>query len=132
MGIRNSTIVALTGLATVAGLAITPSPAMAYGGGCTDYSRNGWNVGVCSSDNGIRVYGDIYVNTRGSLGGRCSIVMGLFKSGGSLVASRTDGCYSGHHSPISAPMSGGCYYNSFSVNVDGYLRDNGTSPSSCK
>ncbi|MFG2052369.1 hypothetical protein ACGFIW_33670 [Micromonospora sp. NPDC048935] len=133
MGKRVNAAIALTSLVTTAGLIGRPSSAMASGGGCIDYSKNGWNVGVCSSDNGSRVYGDIYVNARGSLGSSCYITFYINKSGGGLASNvRHDGCYSGHHSATSAPMSSGCYYNSFEVVVNDTIKDSGTSPLSCK
>jgi hypothetical protein len=105
---------------------------MASGGGCEDHISNGWNIGVCSSDNGTRVYGDIYVNTRGSLGSVCRIEFYIKDSADSTKASRIDGCYLGHHSPISATMNSGCYRTESLVFVNGAIKGGGISPQSCK
>ncbi|GAA3036275.1 hypothetical protein GCM10020229_54560 [Kitasatospora albolonga] len=45
---------------------VLAAPAEAAGGGCYTPPTNsyGWNVGVCSSDNGVTVSGDVYVNQR--------------------------------------------------------------------
>ncbi|GII22791.1 hypothetical protein Pme01_23880 [Planosporangium mesophilum] len=128
------TRVAVAAAVVATGLAVAPSPASAAGGGCSTYVRNGWNIGVCSSDNGATVFGDVYVNARGSLGSSCYIYFSLNKDslGGGDVAKRQDGCYSGRHGAISAPMSKGTYYTYAVVVVDGYNVNYGFSPNSTK
>lgn len=59
-------------------LATGAGPAAAADGGCLDYAANGWSIGVCSSDNGVRVSGDVYVNARGSLGSACGVNFGIY------------------------------------------------------
>lgn len=122
---------ALAGVVMVAGLVIPASPAMASGGGCKDHIKNGWNVGVCSSDNGVRVYGDFYVNTRGSLGSECYIVVWLmYGTSGDDLGYRTDGCASGHHPASSAVMPAyrGPYYTLANVFVNDKIVLAGASP----
>jgi hypothetical protein len=106
---------------------------MAAGGGCIDHIRNGWNLGVCVSAPN-RVYGDIYVNTRGSLGTQCYIDIEItqydrYNNFEGIVRKRTDGCYAGHHPAISAPKYSGKTYRTFSrVMVNGALKNYGNSP----
>ena len=133
MSNRRWTALATVGVTAVAGVLVAASPAMAAGGGCIDYIRNGWNVGSCISAPN-RVYGDIYVNTRGSLGTKCSIdiVIDQYDVNQRLegqVASRTDGCYPGHHPAISYGHFTNKQYRTFTAVVvnDGF-KDGGYSP----
>jgi hypothetical protein len=126
----------LTVVALAAGIVLAPSPAMASGGGCIDHSNVGWNVGVCSSDNGVSVYGDIYVNRRGSLGSSCYIRFEILQHnvfGWVPITGRTDGCYAGRHSRISVRPSSGTFtfmefHTSMRVVVNGATVNNGWSP----
>jgi hypothetical protein len=47
------------------------APANAAGGGCLPYTKGGWKISVCSSDNGVQVSADIYMDAVGS--GSCSV-----------------------------------------------------------
>lgn len=124
----------LAGMAlAAAGLAAAPSPAMAAGGGCTDYIRSGWNVGVCSSDNGNTVFGDVYVNARGPLGSVCNVlyrIIYLDNSGNWRNTSpKRDGCHLGRHSAISLPASYGTIFEThFDVVVNNRSVHSGSSP----
>ncbi|MEV0006478.1 hypothetical protein AB0H28_29950 [Micromonospora sp. NPDC050980] len=77
--LRSATLAALA--TTAVTLSAVPIAAQASsddysalaGGGCVTSTQNSWNVGVCSSDNGATVFGDLYVNSRGSLGSSCYV-----------------------------------------------------------
>ncbi|MGY0235157.1 hypothetical protein [Longispora urticae] len=62
------TMVMLAALAS----ALLASPAQASGGGCNDITQNGWHLGVCSSDNGVTMYPDYYINAAPSWSGSCT------------------------------------------------------------
>jgi len=130
MGIRKTTVQAvLTGAVVAAGLAVFPSPASAAGGGCIDWSKNRWSIGVCSSDNCRTVFGDVDVNARGSLGSSCYVYFKIVDTANRVRASRQDGCYRGHHSAISAPLQRGLEYRTEAqVVVDGATKVSGYSP----
>ncbi|MCW3838926.1 hypothetical protein ONA70_02300 [Micromonospora yasonensis] len=71
--LRLATLAALSAAAitvTAAPVAAQASPGPLAGGGCLT-GGSPWNVGVCSSDNGVTVFGDLYINSRGSLGSSC-------------------------------------------------------------
>ncbi|MCY1141547.1 hypothetical protein OWR29_26415 [Actinoplanes sp. Pm04-4] len=127
------TSAAAAAVVAAGGIVVAASPAMAAGGGCIDYSRNRWNVGVCISAPSA-VYGDIYVNTRGSLGGECYIELSIIRYTSAdavegTVASRIDGCNAGHHSAISATKYSGKRYRMFArVFVNQVVVDAGSSP----
>ena len=130
---RYRTGAALAGVTAAAGVLVAASPAMAAGGGCIDHLRSGWNVGVCISAPN-RVYGDFYVNTRGSLGSKCSIDMQIYEydiagNWWAIVAVRTDGCNTGHHAAMSTGRYTGKNYRTFvRVVVDDRVADSGYSP----
>ncbi|MEU7757189.1 hypothetical protein [Micromonospora sp. NPDC049171] len=107
-------------------LTVAPTAAHAGGGGCIDYSRNGWNIGVCSGDNGRTVFGDLYVNARGSLGSVCTISITIVNSAGTPVKNRNDGCYAGHHPAIDYPLNAK-YHTVGSVVVNGVQKVGGSS-----
>src|SRR5262249_30054331 len=63
-------------LATVAvtiALVLTASPAHASGGGCLDKWQGGFAVGVCSADDGVYMYPDLYINSAPSYSGYCEV-----------------------------------------------------------
>lgn len=116
--------------ATATGLAAAPTAALASpgatplaGGGCLTTTSNGWNVGVCSASVGSTVYGDLYVNSRGSLGSSCYVKYRLLETTtGTWVAdSGNQSCYLGHHPNISAPKRTNQRYRNY-----GYVYVNGT------
>lgn len=100
------------------------SPAAAAGGGCSpDWNYNNWRFSACSADDGVRVYGDSYVNQVGTIpsGGTCQMYMRLIdlSNNNMVVASRYDGCYFGHHPAISASkVPGHRYSNWVSLNFN--------------
>jgi hypothetical protein len=128
-----ATASAVTSIAAsvVLGLA---SPANAAGGGCNTYTQTpggtvGWNIGVCSSDNGRTVYGDGYLNNRGSVGPTgCNVTLQVvdITEGYAVKVQRTDGCYTGHHPAISTQLVSGHRYrtnvkmNNYSTNTYWY------------
>lgn len=130
MELRKRTMqAALAAVTVTAGVAVSPLSASASGGGCIDYIKNGWNIGVCSSDNGTKLFGDMYVNTRGSLGSTCYIYIELIQVSGNVgKGNRTDGCSSGHHPALSATMTGHTYYTRAKVVVNGVTKVWGESP----
>ena len=134
MSIRKWASVALSGFFVAAALAMSPSPAAAAGGGCIDAVGNGWNVGVCSADDGVTVFADIYVNARGSLGSSCYIERYIARYSGSgtfegAFSLRTDGCAAGHHSAITTPKLSGKLYRQYArVVVNGSTVNSGFSP----
>lgn len=102
--------------------AIVPSTsATAAEGGCIDAVGSGWNVGVCSSDNGSTVFADLYVNSRGSTGSSCEIRrwIGRYNSGGTSLEIKYPPSYApancalGHKSNISAPKVSGKWYREY-------------------
>lgn len=67
---------ALVVVVSVAGVLIAARamPAAAAGGGCSQSpTHSGWQIAVCSSDDGIRVFGNIYINRQGSGVGSCQV-----------------------------------------------------------
>lgn len=99
------------------------APARAAGGGCYTPPTNsyGWNVGVCSSDNGVRVSGDVYVNQRGSLGSSCRVTYGIWDETDQkyVALSGNQSCYTGRHPEIHATkVPGHGYRNYAGVVVD--------------
>lgn len=115
--------------ALAAGTAMAPA-ASAAGGGCNTTTQNGWNVGVCSSDNGVRVSGDLYVNRRGSLGSTCIVKYGIWDEnlGGYVQLSPNQSCYLGRHPEIHAPkVPGHRYVNVGIVYVNGAVVFSGES-----
>ncbi|SNS74697.1 hypothetical protein SAMN05421812_101634 [Asanoa hainanensis] len=109
----------MVGVAVAAGMAIA-SPASAAGGGCFTAVRSGWNIGVCSSDNGSSVFGDIYINSRGTFSS-CSVSYKLVTSNsGTLLKQRGNhSCTTGHHSAISAAMPAGGAITVMTLTVNG-------------
>jgi hypothetical protein len=100
----------------------TPA-AVAAGGGCSppDGLQNGWDVAVCSSDNGVRVSADVYVNVRGSLGSSCFVRYMIYdKTDGQYVkVSANESCAFGHKPQIHAPkVRGHRYYTVGQVAVN--------------
>jgi hypothetical protein len=83
-----------------AGLAVfVAPPANAYGGGCYDVPpQNGWVVSVCSSDDGIWMYPDYYINARGLGAGACAFSRGRVEDGNGLPYSdwRNSNCGPAH------------------------------------
>ena len=77
--------------------------------------RDSWNVGVCSSDNGATVFGDLYVNSRGSLGSSCYVNYKILdiKAGSFVADSGNQSCYVGHHPNISTPKRSGQRYRNY-------------------
>ena len=59
-------------LATVVTTVVIAEPAHAFGGGCTTVTKSGWNVGVCTSDDGVYMSGDYYINAKPA-GASCSL-----------------------------------------------------------
>jgi hypothetical protein len=47
---------------TVAAVLLVATPASASGGGCATKSNNGFVASACSSDNGTRLWADVYVD----------------------------------------------------------------------
>ncbi|MEU1844388.1 hypothetical protein [Micromonospora sediminicola] len=122
---------ALSGIAVATSLMVAPTAAHAAGGGCIDYIKNGWNIGVCSGDNGSTIFADLYVNVRGSLGSSCYVNIFIVNSSGTPVESRTDGCYAGHHPAITYPLNGK-YHTVGRVVVNGVIKVGGSSPTTYK
>ena len=108
----------LVGLVVTAGATLgVASSAYASGGGCATSSQTvkdgtaPWNIGSCSSDDGVNVYGDAYVNVVGYQAGGCNIKLQIIDQNTHLeVAARQDSCYAGHHPRISARMATGHTY----------------------
>ncbi|MGW3346016.1 hypothetical protein ACWDA3_22130 [Nonomuraea rubra] len=111
---------AAVGMATAL-LAAAPTSAMAAGGGCLNYVRSGWNIGVCSSDNGVRVSGDVYINARGSLGSSCVLIFGIFNiTRDRTMVSTTVPCKLGRSPEIHTPKEAGHrYQNTALIEVNG-------------
>lgn len=131
----------ITALIAVVSLGLSATPASAQsgdqnaaplaGGGCVTSTQNGWNVGVCASDNGATVFGDLYVNSRGSLGSSCYVLYRLLdqNTGTWVASSGNHSCYTGHHPNISAPkVAGHRYLNYGYVYVNGVNVFASTSP----
>ena len=102
----------LTSMLTVAMVTGAAPAANAAGGGCITNSQGSWNVGVCSSDNGVRVFGDLYINRRGSLGSRCTVSYELEDMSTDRIVARSgpQTCFLGRHPEISAPKQPGHEY----------------------
>ncbi|MFI6744114.1 hypothetical protein ACIBI9_65605 [Nonomuraea sp. NPDC050451] len=101
---------AAVGIATAL-LAAAPTSAVAAGGGCLNYARSGWNIGVCSSDNGVRVSGDVYINARGSLGSSCVLIFGIFNiTRDKTMVSTSVPCSLGRSPEIHTPKEAGHRY----------------------
>lgn len=93
------------------------SPAMAAGGGCSTTTQNGWRVATCSSDNGVRVYGDVYIEKQGSLGSLCQLTYYLEQwtaAGWSKIYVATEHCNIGHHPALSTGKAAGVKYRNHS------------------
>ncbi|MFB9370741.1 hypothetical protein ACWCYY_34715 [Kitasatospora sp. NPDC001664] len=106
---------------------VLAAPAEAAGGGCYTPPTNsyGWNVGVCSSDNGVTVSGDVYVNQRGSLGSSCRVSYGLYDETDQKYVALSDkyqACYTGRHPAIHATKVPGHNYRNYA----GVVVDNRT------
>lgn len=113
-----ATILALVASMITVGLVSTP--ASAGGGGCRSASWGGWSVSVCSSDNGVRVSGDVYVNTQGS--GVCVLVYSIWDitTNQQKVSASPQACYPGRHPEIHTPkVAGHSYVNAVSASVNG-------------
>lgn len=111
-----------------AGLAGTVTPASAAGGGCLNYGR-AWTIGVCSSDNGVRVSGDVYITKVGT-GSPCTLYYGIYDEtlGKFVETSDFQSCYSGRHPEIHTPkVPGHKYYNYAVLEIDGVAKSLGKS-----
>ncbi|WP_203935569.1 hypothetical protein, partial [Planosporangium mesophilum] len=99
-----------------------------------DYAKNGWNIGVCSSDNGRVVYGDLYVNALGSQGRSCNEKIEIYKVGyGRVALAYLASCgFTGYRGEVSAGMEKGTYYAYGSIIVDDVTVVSGRSPNSTK
>lgn len=84
-------------------IAIQAAPAAAAGGGCWQSPTNsGWQIAVCSSTNGVRATGDVYINSLGS-GGTCEIEYRLWETHNSVTVGMWSGyqnCFWGRHPEI--------------------------------
>jgi hypothetical protein len=112
---------AVTSMLTVAMVTGAAPAANAAEGGCNTNSQGSWNVGVCSSDNGVRVFGDVYINRRGSLGSRCTVSYELEDLSTDRIVARSgnQSCFLGRHPAISAPKQPGhAYINTARVKVN--------------
>lgn len=97
---------------------LVPPVASAAGGGCgaasNQYPVSGgrpWNASACSSDNGVSVFADGYINSTGSTVGSCQLRISVIdRTTGYLINYRNDTCYAGHHPPVSAPKVAGHRY----------------------
>jgi hypothetical protein len=91
----------LAALVLVIGAVGLAAPAQASGGGCyTPASQNGWNIGVCTSDDGVYVYGDFYINTVGTgSGSSCHSYLDIWDATADMNLTGNDwkGCAPGHH-----------------------------------
>jgi hypothetical protein len=107
--------VAAAAAAALAATLTVAAPAQAAGGGCNTYTRNGWNVGACSSDNGVRVSGDAYINQRGSLGSNCWVRYGIYDETIQDYVALTgkQSCYTGRHPEIHATKVPGHEYRNY-------------------
>lgn len=117
--------------AVVAGAIVGAPPASAAGGGCKPYADNGWNISVCSSDNGVRVSGDVYVNRMGSKGRSCAVYYGLFnETEGKFEETQGVSCKLGRTPEIHTPKRAGYrYFNYGWVVIDEkYVPVQGKSP----
>ncbi|GAB1819094.1 hypothetical protein [Herbidospora sp. RD11066] len=129
---------AAASIATLLATALPSSPAAAAGGGCATKTGSGWNIGICTADNGVTVFADLYVNARGSIGSTCQILRWIrrFSSSGAQENiiypsnGKTEACTVGYKPAITAPMVSGKRYRQYAsvwVNgiliVDGYSKD---------
>jgi hypothetical protein len=115
---KTRTLVALAAFTVMVFGLLVPSSAAAAGGGCgapsNQYPVPGgrpWNVTACSSDNGVSVFADAYVNATGSTSGSCQLRISVIdRTTGYLINYRNDSCYAGHHPAVSAPKVAGHRY----------------------
>ncbi|MGW2398111.1 hypothetical protein ACWCYY_16345 [Kitasatospora sp. NPDC001664] len=120
--------VAAVGLALV-GVAGTTVPAEAAGGGCNSYGRT-WRIAVCSSDNGVRVSADVYLNSQGT-SGSCYLSYKIWDETDLswLQSSGSQPCYLGRHPEIHTPKEPKHKYHTYAeVVVDGTPVSLGVSP----
>jgi hypothetical protein len=91
---------------------VTPPPAHAGGGGCLPKTMNGWSASACSSDNGVRVSGDLYLDVVGGYGGECEIYYDLWDDTSHRIVAHAgpQGCYLGRHPEIHATKVPGHIY----------------------
>jgi hypothetical protein len=108
MAIRTKVACAAMTIVAVLGAVLAASPAQAAGGGCnTTTSGYGWNVGVCSGDNGVDITGDFYVNVIGYHTGFCTIYGWQENTSGQVFHSHYYGCVTGHRVVDSTSVSYG-------------------------
>jgi hypothetical protein len=124
-------ISAIAMTSVIAGVVAVASvvPAQAAGGGCNTTTQNGWNVGACSWDNGVDVYGDLYINWPGS-SVNCIVYYQLIDltSGARSTLKADLPCYVGWHgSSRMSKIPGHRYVHRVSVVQNGVTKWSGDS-----
>lgn len=133
---RRSTLVLAAMVAVLVGLLAAPVATAAVAteqagpmaeGGCgpqkDQYPVPGgraWRANACSSDDGVRVYADGYVQVVGSIVAGCQVRIAVIDlTTGYLVAQRADSCYAGHHPAVPATkVPGHEYWSQLRVNTN--------------
>ena len=115
-------VLALTMSLTGIAMAAEVAPAAAEDGGCSQSpTAQGWQMAVCSSDDGISVFGDIYINSRGSNPDGCRVAYQIWNLNTGRPVGEFSGwnsCYLGHHPNVRAkPKVAGVHYKNIAVLV---------------
>lgn len=123
MGLRLKLAGAGTAVAAMVGLLTFAAPADAAGGGCFPRTGGGFAIGVCSSDNGITVFGDIYIDKLGFTGSSCYVTYQIRDWTTSSWVGNSSGrqaCGLGHYPNVAAgKVAGHMYQNRARVYVNG-------------
>lgn len=111
-------------------LLVTQSPARAEpltpmaGGGCNPGSSSGWKISACISDDGVKVYADIYIDAMGPYSS--CYVQWRIRDGSTTLYVKDSGhlaCHTGHYLNINAPRVAGHWY----INIAGvYINGSST------
>lgn len=118
-------------LAAALALAAVPAgAAQAYGGGCINWSANGFHVGVCASERDGSAYPDLYLNGQPANGANCTIRSQIIGPGGDPFRTVYYPCTLGHHGPFRYYLSvkGYHYYHLVAITVNGTRMLTGNSP----
>lgn len=81
----------LVAITAVVGMTFVAGPAQASGGGCSDKTQGGFAIGVCSSDDGVYMYRDFYINSA-SWSGTCYSRGRVVQSDGNNSGWTNGGC----------------------------------------
>jgi hypothetical protein len=85
-------------VAVMGGSLAIASPAQASGGGCSTVTQGGFNIGVCSGDDGVWMYPDHYINSKasGANDSNCHTQSRVEGSNGTVTNWSIGGCSTGH------------------------------------